>query len=926
MDTMDQDRTQPSKGSANGLSGGSHPGGTTGIEEIPKFDANNQDVEGAGLRRDAKVPPEPVARDMEPQSKFDGMDYPSWLGFNPLKKLDEPFTFPFPPVEGDPWEKVSRTVKLHDDHMCDGWVEEIQNILIFAGLFSAVVTAFAVETQKLLQPDPNVLTVRLLTQITNQLATNTSTSSTPDIGTQNLDISFQTRRINAFIFISLILALGTALIGILALQWIRSYKRQELRSHQDQLSIRQSRYQALMDWKVPQIITALPILLQVALVLFFIGLVDMLKSLDSIIATITGVVVGIILALVLFTTVVPAIYIWLIHHTYSRKPTPIPPYCSPQSWLFYQLSVFINGLWWLLCGQFGLRQKVVASWDDFHLRAVPHHPERSFNHWLSPALGWVFQNLTTHDSFCAAYHCFQTLSKRDIAEEIVMDYLWKGQVQKQLHDYNQLQPASYFAVLSLYVLQFRFQNRAPPRDLHLYSMELGLRAMICNKPRYDKDGNRKPIPFPTKFMLKLEPGSSKGLNKLEGTSHYLNIMLVKLTSAGTGDNLWRQFEVFWDTIVKIQGTPIAEDSLHGLQDWIRSVPLRHCETDRVRLRTCIITLVAYFPLKSKTSVSASRFCNSDAILKLLDAFMDNAEVQDMWVQTINNWPESLSMLDYWDLFLVSLRIDKKYWVLGSKYERLSQLEQELLNTGQLSMELPRAVSTTPRPQSRLTVGHRRILTMFTPSVRTSRATLPFTSQETPAPGHLIHHDMNTIAPESMSGNPPQNRISIYSIPLSHQDDQTYYSSLSLPEDTHDQLGNNQESSQGSISIFVDKNPTDLNTGSDRPDQSPIERHFSSFTEKATSSSIHIPQTPPYPLTGSPTLDHPSPPSSPGPFNHFLDPITWAIEVPAATSIEENQTSWVVRDPENIHHISSTPQSATQNGLSSPVHDHTRTSS
>lgn len=64
------------------------------------------------------------------QCKFDGTDYPDWLPINPFKKPDEPFTFPFPEVQGDPWAKVSQIVKDSDEGMCSAWVEEVQNTLL----------------------------------------------------------------------------------------------------------------------------------------------------------------------------------------------------------------------------------------------------------------------------------------------------------------------------------------------------------------------------------------------------------------------------------------------------------------------------------------------------------------------------------------------------------------------------------------------------------------------------------------------------------------------------------------------------------------------------------------------------------------------------------------------------------------------------
>ncbi|KAF9484085.1 hypothetical protein BDN70DRAFT_826282 [Pholiota conissans] len=60
-----------------------------------------------------------------------------------------------------------------DKIQCDAWKDEVQTLLIFAGLF-AVVTAFVIESYKFLLPDPNDTIISLLTQIAN--APNNSSS------------------------------------------------------------------------------------------------------------------------------------------------------------------------------------------------------------------------------------------------------------------------------------------------------------------------------------------------------------------------------------------------------------------------------------------------------------------------------------------------------------------------------------------------------------------------------------------------------------------------------------------------------------------------------------------------------------------------------------------------------------------------------
>ncbi|KAF9049051.1 hypothetical protein BJ165DRAFT_1343622, partial [Panaeolus papilionaceus] len=177
-----------------------------------------------------------------------------------------------------------------------------------AGLFSAVVTAFAIETQKLLQPDPTVASVLLLAQLSSSLlGSNTSWDSINAIAApfQNNSNTTQSLRINVLVYLSLILSLGTALVGIIALQWIRSYGRYESQSHKDHLALRHIRYQSLIQGSVPEIISALPLILQAALIIFFAGLIDFLYSLNSIVTIIISTLIGAIVLFVLFTMVAP---------------------------------------------------------------------------------------------------------------------------------------------------------------------------------------------------------------------------------------------------------------------------------------------------------------------------------------------------------------------------------------------------------------------------------------------------------------------------------------------------------------------------------------------------------------------------------------------------------------------------------------------
>ncbi|KAF8147823.1 hypothetical protein B0H34DRAFT_617375, partial [Crassisporium funariophilum] len=72
------------------------------------------------------------------------------------------YRFPIERPEGDPWKVCLDKVLEEDKLQCNSWKDEVQNLLIFAGLFSAVITGFSVESYKSLKADPNDTAVIIL--------------------------------------------------------------------------------------------------------------------------------------------------------------------------------------------------------------------------------------------------------------------------------------------------------------------------------------------------------------------------------------------------------------------------------------------------------------------------------------------------------------------------------------------------------------------------------------------------------------------------------------------------------------------------------------------------------------------------------------------------------------------------------------------
>ncbi|CAL1694492.1 unnamed protein product [Somion occarium] len=200
------------------------------------------------------------------------------------------------PNSREGWSKVSKVLHDYDDNKIKVVKEDIDTLLVFAGLFSAVLTAFVIESYQKLQEDSSDVSARLLLQISQQLASFAVTSSfinsTTVVYPQPMfQASASMVRINAFWFSSLTCSLVTASLGILVKQWLHEYMSDDSLSPRAHIRIRQFRYEGLVRWRVFELAAMLPLLVQLALVLFFVGLSEFLRILNPVIGwTVTALI------------------------------------------------------------------------------------------------------------------------------------------------------------------------------------------------------------------------------------------------------------------------------------------------------------------------------------------------------------------------------------------------------------------------------------------------------------------------------------------------------------------------------------------------------------------------------------------------------------------------------------------------------------
>lgn len=182
-----------------------------------------------------------------------------------------------------------------------------------AGLFSASLTAFLVESYKMLQEDNSDTSKQYLARISVQLESFKLSSGfvnatrTPPPPATLFQPSDAAVWINSLWFLSLMFTLSAAFFGIRVRQWLREYMRwnDALANPRENVLVRQVRFVALNDWKVLGSISFIPALLELALVLFVSGIVVLTWTLNSTVATIASTAVALLLFVTLIITVLP---------------------------------------------------------------------------------------------------------------------------------------------------------------------------------------------------------------------------------------------------------------------------------------------------------------------------------------------------------------------------------------------------------------------------------------------------------------------------------------------------------------------------------------------------------------------------------------------------------------------------------------------
>ncbi|KAJ7749823.1 hypothetical protein DFH07DRAFT_1034788, partial [Mycena maculata] len=221
----------------------------------------------------------------------------------------------------------------------DSWMRDMKGVLIFAALFSAILTAFIIESYQALQPDPTDAVVGLLTRISGQMSdlvhlSNASISASPQVlDAQPHAVSFKPTTssllCNTLWFTSLFLSLTCALLATLVEQWAWGFtqKIDGTTAPVVRAKIFAYVYSGLRKFDMHTVVELIPVLLHASLLLFFAGLVAFLVPISPVLVAIASVWLALIVVSYGLLTILPLF-------------RPECPYWTPLSgilWRFLQM-------------------------------------------------------------------------------------------------------------------------------------------------------------------------------------------------------------------------------------------------------------------------------------------------------------------------------------------------------------------------------------------------------------------------------------------------------------------------------------------------------------------------------------------------------------------------------------------------------------
>ena len=242
-----------------------------------------------------------------------------------------------------------------------------------AGLFSAVTSAFIIEVHSHLLPDPNEETAALLRVLIHKID-NTTFGNDPPTLPQWTGPPRMIAQVQAILFASLSVSLFSAFLAMLGKQWLNRYASIDMRGTAIERSQnRQRKLDGIVTWYFDHVMEALPLMLQIGLLLLGCALSQYLWGIDI---TVASVVLGI-------TSLGITFYLLIIIAGAASESCPYQTpgarilrhtFLSARRWAPYLISKFLDRIsasltYFLLSGVKYSR----LEWSWYSVRSILTH-------------------------------------------------------------------------------------------------------------------------------------------------------------------------------------------------------------------------------------------------------------------------------------------------------------------------------------------------------------------------------------------------------------------------------------------------------------------------------------------------------------------------------------------------------------------------
>ncbi|KAI0289900.1 hypothetical protein B0F90DRAFT_1633474, partial [Multifurca ochricompacta] len=218
------------------------------------------------------------------------------------------------------WTLYGKEAKSHDQARIQTLKDDMDGVLIFAGLFSATLTSFIINSIQNLQVSPaqqmvyyqqqNIAILVHISQQISSIAPQIVIPSTLPPPFPAFTPSPSDVRVNVFWFMALVFGLSAALLATLVQQWVRNYMHvfQRYTHPLKSARLRQYLYDGSEGWYMPVVAEAVPGLVHVSLFLFFVGLCDFVLIINTTVGISTVVPIAVSGFLYIFTMFAPVMH------------------------------------------------------------------------------------------------------------------------------------------------------------------------------------------------------------------------------------------------------------------------------------------------------------------------------------------------------------------------------------------------------------------------------------------------------------------------------------------------------------------------------------------------------------------------------------------------------------------------------------------